>query len=141
MVTTAEKDAIQEQTIKLCQTLLDQPEFAENTAKIERFLSDDASKGLYIKVTERGQELHQKQQQGVQIPESDASEFGEMRDSMMNNPVISDFMVAQESLNGIHQTISGYVAKTLELGRIPAEEDLQSSGCCGGGGDSGGCGC
>ncbi len=137
MVTTVEKDVVLDHTINLCQAILDQPEFFGHTQKIETFLADDGAKKVYIEVTERGQELHQMQHQGAEIPESDARAFGEMRDGMMANAVISDFMGAQEALNGIHQKISSYVAKTLELGRIPTEEDLKAGDCCGGGG----CGC
>ncbi len=140
MVTTAEKDAVLDQTLILCRTILDQPEFTGYTERIERFLADDKARQVYVQVTERGQELHQMQHQGVEIGEEDARAFGAMRDGMLENPVISDFLDAQDALNGLHQKISSYVAKTLELGRIPTEEDLQQGGCCGGGG-GGGCGC
>lgn len=141
MVTTAEKDAVLDQTLNLCRTILDQPEFVLHTEKIEKFLADDKAKEVYMSVTERGQELHQMQHQGVEIAEDDARAFGDLREGMMANPVISDFLEAQDALNSTHQKISTYVAKTLELGRIPSEEDLQQGGCCGGGGGGGGCGC
>ncbi len=36
----------------------------------------------------------------------------------------------------LQQSVSQYVSKTFELGRVPEESDLESSGSCGSG-----CGC
>jgi len=45
------------------------------------------------------------------------------------------FAESEEILNGIFGTVTQLLQKTLQLGRVPTEEDL-SAGCCGGG-----CGC
>jgi len=137
---TLTEDAIQEQTTKLCQAILDSPELAEHADKIEVFLADAEAKNRYIAVEERRQELHQKQHQGVQVTEEEAKAYGEMQDAMLEDSKISDFMEAQQVLNAVHQKVSAMVAKTLEMRQIPSEEDLQSGGCCGGSG-GGGCGC
>jgi hypothetical protein len=42
-------------------------------------------------------------------------------------------MNAEEALNSMASQISKQVGKTLELGRLPTPEDLESGGCCGGG--------
>ena len=54
----------------------------------------------------------------------------------MKNPVARDFVDAQQELQEVRESIHKYVNKTLELGRLPAEDDLSES-CC----SSGGCGC
>jgi hypothetical protein len=53
----------------------------------------------------------------------------------LNNPVARGFLDAQEELQQVQQSVHKYIKKTLELGRMPAEEDL-AEGSCGHG-----CGC
>ena len=56
----------------------------------------------------------------------------------MGNPVAREFMDAQQNLQSVQVAIGKYIGMTLELGRVPAEEDLaQEDGCC----NEGGCGC
>ena len=50
------------------------------------------------------------------------------------------FLDAQDELESLQKTIGKFVNMTLELGRVPTEQDIAESekgGCCGGGG----CGC
>ena len=50
-------------------------------------------------------------------------------------------MDAQRTLEGIQKQIGSYVSMTLELGRVPTDEEIEESnsgGCCGGGGGGGG---
>ena len=49
--------------------------------------------------------------------------------------VARGFLDAQEELHTVQQSIQQYVSKTLELGRVPKEEDLNDGGC------GHGCGC
>ena len=50
---------------------------------------------------------------------------------------ISGFIEAQQNLHEVQETVNQYISKTLELGRVPSDEEME--GCCGGGGHS--CGC
>jgi hypothetical protein len=54
----------------------------------------------------------------------------------MSNPIARGFLDAQEEMAKVQQTIHQYVSKTLELGKIPSDEDLNGGSC---GHDS--CGC
>ena len=54
----------------------------------------------------------------------------------MNNPVARGFLDAQDELHHVQQSIQQYVTKTLELGRMPTEEEMNGGGSCGHG-----CGC
>ena len=56
--------------------------------------------------------------------------------SFFNNPVARDFVGAQQSIHKMQETVTQYVAKTYELGRIPTPEDFDSGSC----GPSCGCG-
>jgi hypothetical protein len=84
---------------------------------------------------EKGQALQQKQQSATPLSNQEITEFEQHRESLMSNPVARGFIDAQEELREVQETISQYVSKTLELGRMPTDEDL-SGGSCGHG-----CGC
>jgi cell fate (sporulation/competence/biofilm development) regulator YlbF (YheA/YmcA/DUF963 family) len=84
----------------------------------------------------KGQALQEKQHNGEQLDPSEISSFEKDRDSLLANPVASGFLDAQEEMHDLKQSVQKYVAKTIELGRLPSEEDLAESSC-----GSGGCGC
>ena len=63
------------------------------------------------------------------------SDFEQHREALLGNPVAKGFLDAQEELHQVQESIHKYVNKTLELGRLPNEEDF-SDGSCGHG-----CGC
>ena len=94
---------------------------------------------------ESGQALNQKQQSGLQLSESEIAEFEGARSELLNNPIASDFMQAQQTLEALQSSVSRMVGMTLELGRVPTPEDSTQAtggGCCGGGGEveeGGGC--
>jgi hypothetical protein len=58
---------------------------------------------------------------------------------LLRNPVARGFIDAQEELQQVQRSVHQYVSKTLELGRLPTEEELDGGGCCGE--NHGGCGC
>jgi len=135
----AENSAVMAKVKELCETITQDDEFVSLQGKVER----DAAKLQYQSVHEKGEELHQKQHAGVELSESEIKGFEDARDELMKNEVVTDFMEAQQSLQAIQKTVGKYVGMTLELGRVPEAEDLETAhgggGCCGGGG--GGCGC
>src|SRR5207244_6457118 len=54
------------------------------------------------------------------------------RDALVANSVAAGFIEAQQNLHEVQETVNQYISKTLELGRVPSEEEME--GCCGGGG-------
>ena len=138
----ADDSAVMAKTKELCSAIADDPEYKELLGKVERFLEDDAARLMYQGVHERGEELHQKQHAGLELSEVEIRDFESARDTLMQNPVAKEFMDAQQDLQSVQVAIGKFVGMTLELGRVPSAEDLQSQddGCCGGGG-GGGCGC
>lgn len=83
----------------------------------------------------KGQTLQQKQQRS-QLTGEEISAFEKEREALLSNPVARGFLEAQEEMHHVHQSINQLVSKTLELGRIPTEADLEEEGGCGDG-----CGC
>ncbi len=143
METTIEQTAIMRKTVELCQAILDQPETQDLRQRIDAFMADDKLKSQYESLVDKGNALHEKQHQGLPLTGEEIADFEQHRDTLLRNPVARNYLEAQEQLNDIQKTIKKYVGKTLELGRVPSEDELGGGGCCGSGsgGGGGGCGC
>lgn len=125
-------------TRELCETILEQPDMKALRQQISQFLGDEKTRTQYENLVNKGQELQQKQQMSQPLSPEEISAFEQQRDSLLKNPVARGFLDAQDEMHRVQDSIHKYVSKTLELGRLPAEEDLSDSGCCS---DHGGCGC
>ncbi|HVV72584.1 MAG TPA: YlbF family regulator [Verrucomicrobiae bacterium] len=135
MQTTLEETPVTQKTKELCQTILDQPNMRSIRQRIDAFMADDKARAQYDGVVEKGQALQQKQQLSMPLSGEEIADFEQQRDALLQNPVARDFMDAQEELHDVQHSIQKYVNKTLELGRLPTEQDLSSGGC------GNGCGC
>ena len=117
--------------------LLDEPSMQALRRRIDAFMADEPTRSQYDDLVAKGQELQEKQQRSVALTGEEISEFEQQRDSLLNNPVARGFLDAQQELHEVQESIQKYVRKTIELGRLPSEEELSES-CCGGGHS---CGC
>lgn len=106
--------------------------------RIDAFMADDQTRTQYDDLVNKGQALQEKQQLSMALSREEIDDFEKRREALLNNPVARGFLDAQEELHEVQQTVHKYVNKTLELGRMPTEEEL--SGGCGNHGH-GGCGC
>jgi cell fate (sporulation/competence/biofilm development) regulator YlbF (YheA/YmcA/DUF963 family) len=123
-----------DKTRELCQTIVGQPAFRNVRTSIDRFLADDQAREQYQLVAEKGEQLMHKQHQGLHLTNEEISDYERHRESLVGNPVARDFLAAQEQIQRVQETVTRYVAKTLELGRVPEEDDFLSCapGCkCG----------
>jgi len=138
METTIEETAITRKTRELCQMILDEPSMQALRQRIDTFMADEETRSQYDGLIAKGQALQEKQQRAVALTGEEISDFEQQRDALLNNPVARGFLDAQQELHQVQESIQKYVSKTIELGRLPSEEDL-SSGCCGE--HEHGCGC
>jgi cell fate (sporulation/competence/biofilm development) regulator YlbF (YheA/YmcA/DUF963 family) len=136
MASTIEETAIARKTRELCQTILDEPNVRALRQRIDNFMADEQTRAQYDGLITKGQALQQKQQMSTPLTGEEISDFEQHRDSLLKNPVARGFLDAQQELHGVQESIEKYVSKTLELGRLPSEEELTSD-CCG----HDGCGC
>jgi len=136
MQATTEETIVIQKTKDLCQTIIEQPEFIEIRGLIESFMGDEAAKSQYQVVMEKGDELQQKQQQGLPMDNNEIAEFEKNREILLNNQVARNFLDAQQKMHKIQESVMQYVSKTFELGRVPAMEDFPAENC----GPSCGCG-
>src|SRR2546426_752372 len=87
--------------------------------QVEAFLASEESKQQYQVVVEKGEALQQKQQMGMPLSEDEIAEFEKHRESLVSNPIARAFLDAQQELHKVQESVGQYVAKTLELGRMP----------------------
>jgi cell fate (sporulation/competence/biofilm development) regulator YlbF (YheA/YmcA/DUF963 family) len=130
---TAEETIVQK-TRELCQAIVEQPEFEEMRRRIDAFMADDTAKSQYQQVAEKSQALQHKQEVGTPLNNDEVADFEKHREALVNNPVARGFIEAQQQMHEVQQTVTQYVSKTFELGRMPTDEDM-------GGGCGHGCGC
>ena len=140
----ADDSVLMTTTKSLCSTLVEQPAFKALHGNVEAFLNNDEARLQYQSVHESGEALNNKQRSGVELSEGEISEFEQAREQLLQNTIVTDFMDAQKELQTVQQAVSKYVGLTLELGRVPTEEDFMAAsgggGCCGGsGGDDSAC--
>jgi cell fate (sporulation/competence/biofilm development) regulator YlbF (YheA/YmcA/DUF963 family) len=135
MEATIAENSVVQKTKELCQAILDEPSMRNIRQRIDAFMGDERAKAQYDGLMTKGQALQQKQQMSLPLTGEEISDFEQHRDELLNNPVARGFLDAQEELNQVQQSVHQYVNKTLELGRLPTEEEL------GGGSCGHGCGC
>jgi cell fate (sporulation/competence/biofilm development) regulator YlbF (YheA/YmcA/DUF963 family) len=135
MQTIIEETPILQKTRELCQTILEQPTIRSIRDRIDAFMGDEQARAQYDGLMNKGQALQQKQQMSLPLTGEEISDFEQHRDTLLQNPVARGFLDAQEELHNVQQSIQKYVSKTLELGRMPTEDELSSGGC------GEGCGC
>lgn len=126
---------IEDKTKELCETLIVAPEMLSIRKRIDTFMADTSARGQYENLMSKGQALQEKQHQGQTLESTEIADFEKNRESLLANPVARDFLDAQEEIHGIQKSIQKQVSKTLELGRLPAAEDLEEGSC------GSGCGC
>jgi cell fate (sporulation/competence/biofilm development) regulator YlbF (YheA/YmcA/DUF963 family) len=120
---------------ELCEAILEQLQAGGIRQRIDTFLSNDAARGQYESLMNKGQALQEKQHHGQTLDPAEISAFEKDRDALLKNPVASGFLDAQEEMHDLQHSVQKFVAKTIELGRLPSADDL-TEGSCGHG-----CGC
>jgi len=128
---------VETKTTELCHAILEEIQSGSIRQRIDTFLANSEARGQYETLMSRGQALQEKQQQGQALDPAEIASFETDRDALLKNPVATGFLDAQEEMHELQSTVKKMVGKTIELGRIPTQDDL-----AGGGGSCGsGCGC
>src|SRR5438094_8434070 len=135
METNSENPVIQQKMRELCQAIIDQPDFQTIRRQVDAFLADESVKVQYQELSDRGAMLQHKQQTGMPLDMAEIAEFEKRREAFLNSPVAQGFLEAQQAMQTVQESVSQFVAKTYELGRMPQEEDFDNGSC------GHGCGC
>jgi len=135
MEATIEESAILLKTKELCQAILDEPNMRAIRGRVDAFMGDEQARTLYDGLVTKGQALQQKQQLSMPLSGDEVTDFEQHRTALFNNPVAKGFLDAQEELHQVQESVQHYVSKTLELGRLPTDEEMNGGSC------GHGCGC
>jgi cell fate (sporulation/competence/biofilm development) regulator YlbF (YheA/YmcA/DUF963 family) len=135
MQTVIGEDVVTQKTRELCEAIVSQPGFRSSHQRIEAFMADPKARDLYEAVVTRGQTLHDKQHRAEALDPAEIEAFEKEREQLLANPVAKGFIDAQDELHDIKHSVQKFISKTLELGRLPGESDMEEG--CG----QGGCGC
>src|SRR5213593_2367634 len=135
METTFENPAILQKTRELCQAIIDQPDFEAIRRQVDAFLADENIKTQYQELSERSALLQHKQQTGMPLDMTEIADFEQRREAFLTSPVAQGFLEAQQAMQTVQESVSQFVAKTFELGRLPQQEDSDNGSC------GHGCGC
>src|SRR5438876_8651515 len=135
MEITIEESPVILKTKELCQAILDQPNMQSIRQRIDSFMGDENSRVQYDGLMLKGQALQQKQQMAMPLSGEEVADFEQHREALFNNPIARGFLDAQEELHQVQESIQSYVNKTLELGRLPTDEEINGGSC------GHGCGC
>lgn len=128
MQSITEEGVVLRKTKELCQAILDQPEFQKVRQGLDAFLSNDEVRSQYQALSEKGEYLQHKQQTGGELSDQEIAEFESTRQNFLNNPVARGFLDAQQEMHRVQESVTHYVTKTFELGRVPEEGDFESCG-------------
>ena len=128
MELNSENPLILQKTRELCQAILDQPDFQNIRRQVDLFLADEKIRVQYQELSDRGALLQHKQQTGTPLDMTEISDFEQRREVFLSSPVAQGFLEAQQAMHTVQESISQYLAKTFELGRMPEKADLDSCG-------------
>lgn len=137
MIPKLQLTEISKKTEELCLVILNEPSFKGLREMVDDFLATDDAIEQYNRFMDK-QENYQKRLYGgypVSIKEQD--ELEQEKRELYNYSITRNFIYAQQEFKKIQTLVNQYIAKTIELERVPSEEDLEMGGCsCGGS-----CGC
>lgn len=129
LLITQEETPVIRKTRELCQTILDQPAYQEIKRTIQEFLADAGLRDHYQRLCDKQDMLHEKHDNGLPVTDEEIAEFERDESSFLANPVAQKFIESQRAMHKIEKTVSSYVRKTFELGRLPVDDDFQGGGC------------
>jgi cell fate (sporulation/competence/biofilm development) regulator YlbF (YheA/YmcA/DUF963 family) len=143
------ESGIQVKTVELCEAILADPDYLRSRARVSEFMADTEAQAHYDQLDRVGMALEMKQRQGSVPSDAEVAEFEQLRSAFFSRETAQGFMDARRHMLRLQESVSRYISKTFELGRVPEAADLESS-CCGGScsceqpeecATPGGCGC
>ena len=129
MTTQANGNAVLEKTRELCESIVAEPNLISIRERIATFMADDKSRAQYESLMTKGQALQEKQQRSLPLAGEEVSEFERQREALLANPVATGFLDAQQELHDLQESIHKHISKTLEMGSVPAPEDMDDGAC------------
>lgn len=137
MIVKLDTTEILEKMEELCKAMLEQESCKELQLMIDQFSSDEQATQQYERFMEKHQFLQQKEHQDLDLTQDEINDYQQMENALYDNSTIRRFLYAQREFSQVHNLISQYFTKTIELDRLPEPNELKKGGC----GCGGSCGC
>ncbi len=109
--------------------MLEQPEFVEIQKRLQAFQQDTLVQAQFRHLSEKREQLEQKQEQGGAISQTEIAEFEKLRDGFVNHPIASAFLKAQEEMHEMRRVVNAYITNTFETGKLAAPEEILDASC------------
>lgn len=133
MIVKLDTNSILGKLEELCTDLLNQDAYKELKQMFDQFAADEPAVQQYESFMEKHHSLQQKEQQDIELSPDEIRDYEHEETELYGNSVIRKFLYAQREFSRIHSLVTQYVAKTIELDRLPEESELKKGGCgCGG---------
>lgn len=117
----------------LCEEIVSRPAFQEYREIIGAFMEDEEA----VSLLQAAREI-QREQRGRGDGETAGGFASEEEREAVNRVMANEravrFLAAQEDLKNTEAVLHLFITRTLELGRVPDEDELlpEEGGCCGG---------
>ena len=118
----------EEKTKDLCEAILEDPKLKAAFSDIDAFQMDKEAQEIFNAVAQKEQELGAKQQAGIELTAGEVEEYKKLVAAVEGHEVANAFLQAQQLMHGVQQTVNTWIGMTMELGRVPTEEDFKESG-------------
>ncbi|MUV36996.1 hypothetical protein JNUCC1_00802 [Lentibacillus sp. JNUCC-1] len=115
-----------------CSELLGQEDFQALNGMIERFRTDQEAQDQYKQFVNLYHAYQAKvRDQREQVTEEETAEVDQAEMALYTNKVIREYLFAEREFSTIHDLISRYYSKTVELNRIPTRREvkIEGTGC------------
>ncbi|QOS79781.1 YlbF family regulator [Paenibacillus sp. JNUCC31] len=133
-----DKQIIMHKMQELCSLLLQDEGYKEMRDMIDQFAADEQATAQYERFMEKHQALEEKERQNIELLASEIQVYEEEERALYDHPLIRRFIYAQREFSQLHQQISHYFTKSVELNRLPEPKELHKEACGCGGNCSGG---
>ncbi len=121
----------------LCTMIADHPTFESHREAVKSFMESDHARGLFDRALMLQTDLRDRRSEGLVISEEEEQEFQKAQEDLFNDETANAFLAAQDDMKETEGIIHLYITRTLQLGRVPEEDELlpDDEGCgCGAGG-------
>ncbi|MDQ0719589.1 cell fate (sporulation/competence/biofilm development) regulator YlbF (YheA/YmcA/DUF963 family) [Paenibacillus sp. W4I10] len=132
-VVKLDKQIIMHKMQELCSLLLQDEGYKEMREMIDQFAADEQATAQYERFMEKHQALEEKERQNIELLASEIQVYEEEERALYDHPLIRRFIYAQREFSQLHQQISHYFTKSVEMNRLPQANELGKEACgCGG---------
>jgi len=115
---------IAEKTMELCQTIAADSQFVKFQQIVDAFIKNEDGHREYQDLLELQRTLHGKKMEGT-LTQDEINAFDEKCNVVFAQPVVAEFLEAQDALDQLNDMISRHVELTFEFGRVPTKTELE----------------